>query len=703
MHKTKLIVIAGIILLVVGITGLAVQLVRSGNALPPETENTGAGLFDSINADDLRENANDLFKTKIEKYINIANYYSWGHYDMSSVTDEQKIALGLAENFTENTTSIPEERVESAMAEYFVNLPERHISIESPYITAVYENNRYKISGAPSVGAICYEIDIKDILVEADGDNCRIICAADLIFIHAVGEERVGESNITLSFDGIEYKILDYSQEIYGNTAEINPLLLEDAFWERVDGSTATIPMSYALYYRFLDSNKDASWIIYHNKTHEAYENLLAGNADIIFVTEPSAEARKLFNDAGMDIEVIPIVKDAFVLFVNADNPVKDLSQEQLKDIYTGKINNWKAVGGSDVGIIPYQRGSTSGSQTLFLSLLMRDTLPMPAPSEYYIADMGGIIDAVAQYRNGDASIGFSVFYYASVMYENQNIRLLEVDGVLPTEDSIISGAYPLDSYYYAVIRKDTPADHPVRSLVSYILGNEGQILMRNNGYVPLRKLTAQADNAEIHLGEYPVYWEYLYGIGAELGANNESMGVFTLPREIQQGVYYAHPNTESEAVNALLDAFIGETIAKEDFKARMGENLRDYEVPFREYTLPWENFLTCILYFGEQLYYHENEIAVYDYICIDTEQGAVVEPQAIIDALLQLEYMEGAKTVYEKALYSPPDGHILSAEHTIKSLWISSNQTLCIIVTDSDKDYLYVFATTFYGELAGG
>ena len=161
----------------------------------------------------IKEHADDLFKDKIEKYINIANYYSYGHYDIPAITDEQKIVLGLTESCTD-TLTISKEKIENILAEYFVILPKEHISIESPYIEAIYDNDAYKIVRDPSVGAVCYEVEIKDIKGKTD-DNNLIVCTADLLFIHAAGIDCVGESTVTLSLEGGNYKILDYSQKIY--------------------------------------------------------------------------------------------------------------------------------------------------------------------------------------------------------------------------------------------------------------------------------------------------------------------------------------------------------------------------------------------------------------------------------------------------------------------------------------------------------
>ena len=260
-------------------------------------------------------------------------------------------------------------------------------------------------------------------------------------------------------------------------------LVLPDGFWQRVDGSTATIPISEALYKLF-----DGKGEITHNRTYEAYLNLLSGQADLVFTLEPSPDILDLFDEAGVGLELIPIVKDAFVLFVNDENPVQSLTVDELRDIYTGAILNWKQVGGDDLWIIPYQRNEAAGSQALFLMLLMQDEKPLVPPTDYIQHSMQEIIDMVAVEARGRAAIGFNVFYHTKVMYENEHIRILKVEGVQPNRESIMSGEYPLDTYYYAAVREGTPAGHPARQLIDFVLSDEGQRLMGESGYVPVRE-----------------------------------------------------------------------------------------------------------------------------------------------------------------------------------------------------------------------
>ena len=257
---------------------------------------------------------------------------------------------------------------------------------------------------------------------------------------------------------------------------------LPEEFVARIDGSTATIPLTTAAL-RLLRGTEAG---LHHNTTDNAYMNLIAGDMDVIFVTAPSPDELEAAEAAGVELEVIPVVKDALVFLANTDNPVTSLTRQQIKDIYTGKLTNWNQVGGPNSDIIPYQRPLNSGSQTLFLQLAMADTTPMDAPQERRPASMGDLVDAVSLYDNSPTSLGFSVFYYAQQMYTKDNVKLIGIDGVVPDTQSISAETYPYLTYYYAVVRADEPTDSLARQLIDWLLTWEGQQIASSVGYVPL-------------------------------------------------------------------------------------------------------------------------------------------------------------------------------------------------------------------------
>lgn len=262
-------------------------------------------------------------------------------------------------------------------------------------------------------------------------------------------------------------------------------LTLDD--YPKVDGSTATIPLSEAFGAAVMGKSiEEVRQYIVHNTTHNAYVNLIDKRADIIFVTSPSEEELTYAEQKGVKLEVVPIVSEGFVFLTSKDNPVKDLSFRQIKDIYSGKITNWKDVGGEDKRIIAYQRQPNSGSQTGMLDLVIGPGEIMDAPTEKIIAEMGALVDSVAVYTNEEDAIGYSYFYYVTDMWKNDKVKLMAVDGVYPDKNTISNGSYPIQTAYYAVLRSEEPKDSNTRKLLKWILSEQGQQVAEEAGYVKL-------------------------------------------------------------------------------------------------------------------------------------------------------------------------------------------------------------------------
>lgn len=249
----------------------------------------------------------------------------------------------------------------------------------------------------------------------------------------------------------------------------------------RVDASLATQPLMDA----YVEGLNDYNLKKDYTNTDPAYTKLINGETDLIIVTEPSSDELKRASDAGVELEVTPVVNEGFVFFTNVNNLVNGLSLKEIQDIYTDKITNWNQVGGDNAKIIAYQRPENSGSQTGMLSLVMKDKKIKEPKREEYIESMAGIIDAVANYDNSKDSIGYSYYYYATTMYGNENIKFLAVDGVSPNHDTIKDESYPLITAYYIVTLKDTE-NGAVSKVKKAMLESKGQEIARNAGYIEI-------------------------------------------------------------------------------------------------------------------------------------------------------------------------------------------------------------------------
>lgn len=260
-----------------------------------------------------------------------------------------------------------------------------------------------------------------------------------------------------------------------------------------VDASLATQPLATAFIKNFTRDNSINEKDLNYTNTHPAYEKLINDEVDLIIVTEPSQEEKEMAKEKNVELEIIPVVKEGFVFFVNSSNKIDNLTLEQVQKIYTGEIKNWQEVGGIDSAIRPYQRPANSGSQTGMLSLVMKNLELMKPLTENVVDTMYEIINLVSNYDNGINSIGYSYYYYATTMFEDidvdiaNGIKLLAIDGVKPNDETIKNGTYPIETAYYIVIRKDEPQNSKVRRLVDAMLSKRGQDVAKEAGYVALK------------------------------------------------------------------------------------------------------------------------------------------------------------------------------------------------------------------------
>lgn len=97
---------------------------------------------------------------------------------------------------------------------------------------------------------------------------------------------------------------------------------------------------------------------------------------------------------------------------------------------------------------------------------------------------MGGIIEKTADYKNYKNAIGYSFRFYTTEMVNNDNIKLLKINGVYPSEENIANGSYPVSSYFYAVTRSD--ASESTKKLLSWLCGPEAKELIKKTGYTPI-------------------------------------------------------------------------------------------------------------------------------------------------------------------------------------------------------------------------
>lgn len=232
--------------------------------------------------------------------------------------------------------------------------------------------------------------------------------------------------------------------------------------------------------------------------TSPAYMALIAGTTDLIVeARKPSADETDAAKKANVTLDIQPIAVDALVMLANVDNPISDISTDEIIKVYTGKIITWdglsvriNADSADSEPIHGYQRQRNSGSQELIDSLVMHGVPMIDAPDMITTSMMGpyNMLGGNPYTGGGDVlGLGYSVYYYATAMFPHKYVKMIAVGGVQPTSATIASRKYPLSAEVYAIIRTDAPADSPAQTFLDWLLSDEGQKVVADSGYVPIR------------------------------------------------------------------------------------------------------------------------------------------------------------------------------------------------------------------------
>ena len=221
--------------------------------------------------------------------------------------------------------------------------------------------------------------------------------------------------------------------------------------------------------------------------THGAYMNLMEGKTDVIVASRDISRNEKASADElGVELETAPLAIDALVFIVSPKNPVKNLTSDQVREIYTGEITNWKEVGGVDHAITPYVRDADSGSQEkmetmVMAGLKMIDGLPETIG--------GAMLSPYYSIEEDEYGIGYTPFYYCTTMVRDLiKVDMLSIDGVSPSNQTLRDGTYPFMSNIYAAIRKTESQDSKAYKLFQFLFTKTGANMIDESGYIAIRK-----------------------------------------------------------------------------------------------------------------------------------------------------------------------------------------------------------------------
>jgi len=249
----------------------------------------------------------------------------------------------------------------------------------------------------------------------------------------------------------------------------------------KVKGSDTCLPLSQKFAEVYSKKNPGSGISVLGGGSGVGISALVSGTTDIAQSSRKMKMDEKLkIQESGKSVKETIIAYDALAVIVNPSNPVNQLTREQLESIFTGKVTNWKQVGGPDMKIIVYSRETSSATYEFFKEHVM--SKKNFASSALLMAATGAVVQSVSQTKG---AIG-----YVGLAYVEKNVKALKVSYdkgksfVAPNVENAKSKKYPVTRplYYYYLASKAAA----LKPFVSFILSSEGQQVVLAEGFVPL-------------------------------------------------------------------------------------------------------------------------------------------------------------------------------------------------------------------------
>lgn len=236
-----------------------------------------------------------------------------------------------------------------------------------------------------------------------------------------------------------------------------------------MNGSTSMEKVIKAVNGAFMDKNKGVTVNLNLTGSGTGIQEASEGKCDI------GNSSRKLKDEEAEKLDATVVGLDGIALVVNPANKLEDITLEDLAKVYSGKITNWKELGGDDKSIVVIGREDGSGTRDGFESIVMGDKEPKYAQE---LESTGSVINAVA---TTDGAIG-----YASLANVDETVKALKIGGIEATEENVKSGAYEVQRPFICATLKGSD-NKLVKAYLDFILSEEGQALVLAQGAVPVK------------------------------------------------------------------------------------------------------------------------------------------------------------------------------------------------------------------------
>lgn len=252
-----------------------------------------------------------------------------------------------------------------------------------------------------------------------------------------------------------------------------------------MDGSTTVGPIAKAFAEYYMSMNKEVNVVVSESGSGNGAKGIINGTCDIGNMSRFMKENEfKAAAEAGVMPVAHVVAMDGLPILVHPSNPVKELTVEQVRDIYMGKITNWKKLGGPDKEIVVVSRDTNSGTYETFHNLVMTHKVDGEKVKEKIMggAEYVGSNGAVRQrVQSTPAAIG-----YAGLGFVDQTVKALTINGVNPDARTVASGKYAIARPLFMFTNGYPKLGSHVHAFVTIHLSEKGQEMIEDIGFVPV-------------------------------------------------------------------------------------------------------------------------------------------------------------------------------------------------------------------------
>ena len=244
-----------------------------------------------------------------------------------------------------------------------------------------------------------------------------------------------------------------------------------------VDGSTTVGPIAKAFAEYYMGKHQSVNITVSESGSGNGAKSLINASCDVATMSRPMKNSEK---KAAQDAGVLPIenivAMDGIAVVVNPANSRANLTIEQVRDIYTGKIANWHELGGPDQKIVVISRDTNSGTYECFNTLVLKDA-KLKGGAEY-VGSSGAVRQRVMSTEGAIGYVGLAF---------TEGVKVLKVNGIVPTPETVTAKTYPIARPLYMYTNGRPKAGTALYDFVNLCKTEEGTKIVEDTGFVPLK------------------------------------------------------------------------------------------------------------------------------------------------------------------------------------------------------------------------